>query len=59
MGGGYDIFNGIFIVFRVGFYIIFSIIVVDRYEIFWLRIVINGSEKVGMMVYNYVSVDVY
>lgn len=59
MGGGYDFFIGIFIIFRVGFYIIYSISVVIRSKFFWLRIVINGSEKVGMMVDNDVNVNIF
>lgn len=59
VGGGYDISTGIFTAPRAGLYIIFSTIVAAHGESFWSRIVINGSEKAGMMAYNYASVDVY
>lgn len=59
VGGGYDISTGIFTTPRAGLYIIFSTIVAAHGESFWSRIVINGSEKAGMMAYSYASVDVY
>ncbi|XP_065932281.1 uncharacterized protein [Magallana gigas] len=59
VGGGYDISTGIFTTPRAGLYIIFSTIVAYRRESFWSRIVINGSEKAGMMAYNNANVDVF
>lgn len=59
MGGGYDISTGIFTTPRAGLYIIFSTITTDRSESFWARIVINGSEKAGIIAYNYGNVDVH
>lgn len=51
VGGGYDRRIGVFIVFKSGFYIIFCNVVVDRYGNFTVIIMINGLERVGVMVY--------
>lgn len=59
VGGGYDISTGIFTTPRAGVYIIFSTNVANRSESFWSRIVINGSEKAGVMAYNDANVNIY
>lgn len=59
MGGGYDKIIGVFIVFKNGFYIIFCNIMDFFYENFWVKIMINGLIKVGVMVYFGLFVNVY
>lgn len=59
VGGGYDLSTGIFTAPRAGLYIIFSTIVANIHDDFWSRIVINGSEKAGMMAYNNANVNLY
>nr|XP_011414995.2 uncharacterized protein LOC105319246 isoform X1 [Crassostrea gigas] len=59
VGGGYDISTGIFTTPRAGLYIIFSTVVAGRLGSFWSRIVINGSEKAGMMAHNDGNVNVF
>lgn len=54
VGGGYDKIIGVFIVFKNGFYIIFCNVVGN----FMVKIMINGLEKVGVMV-NYYEFYLY
>lgn len=58
VGGGYDISTGIFTAPRAGLYIIHSTVSSGRIESFWSKIVINGSEKAGMMAYNDANIDI-
>lgn len=59
VGGGYDISTGIFTAPRAGLYIIHSTVASDRRQSFWSRIVINGSDKAGVMAYNAANIDIY
>lgn len=59
MGGGYDFSTGIFTTPRAGLYIIYSTSVATRSKSFWSRIVINGSEKAGMMADNDANVNIF
>lgn len=59
VGGGFDHSTGIFTAPRAGLYIIFSTIVADHNENFWSRIVINGSEKAGVMAFNDANIDIF
>lgn len=51
VGGGYDRRTGVFTVPKSGLYIIFCNVVADRYGNFTATIMINGSERAGVMVY--------
>lgn len=59
VGGGYDLSTGIFTAPRAGLYIIHSTVASDRSKSFWSRIVINGSEKAGMMAYSDANINIY
>lgn len=59
MGGGYDLSTGIFTAPRAGLYIIFSTNVAGLSNSIWSRIVINGSEKAGMMAYNEANIGLH
>eukprot|EP00105_Crassostrea_gigas_P002460 XP_011414994.2 PREDICTED: complement C1q and tumor necrosis factor-related protein 9-like [Crassostrea gigas] len=59
VGGGYDFSTGIFTTPRAGLYIIYSTSVATRSKSFWSRIVINGSEKAGMMADNDANVNIF
>lgn len=53
VGGGYDRRTGVFTVPKSGLYIIFcNVVAEDRYGNFTATIMINGSERAGVMVYH-------
>ncbi|XP_061184590.1 complement C1q and tumor necrosis factor-related protein 9A-like [Saccostrea echinata] len=52
VGGGYNPLTGIFTAPKAGLYVLFCTSVAFHDEIFWTKIMINGSVKAGVMAYH-------